>query len=83
MPDTSRTLPRQRTIRLALESAILELEANAGRDERTLALLTDPDHHRRQQRLIDAQLERAFRLRELLTRTIQYAESTTLSIPRY
>jgi hypothetical protein len=83
MPDTSEPFRVSARFRLTLESAILELEANAGRDERTLALLTDPDHHRRQQRLIDAQLERAFRLRELLTRTIQYAESTTLSIPRY
>jgi hypothetical protein len=69
--------------RLTLESAILELEANAARDERTLPLLTDPDHRRRQQLLISAQLERAFRLRELLTRTIQFAESATLSVPRY
>ena len=52
-------------------------------DERTLPLLTDPDHRRRQQLLISAQLERAFRLRELLTRTIQCAESATLSVPRY
>ena len=57
--------------RLTLESSILELEAAAGRDERALSLITDPDHRRRQQLLIDAQLERAFRLRELLARTVR------------
>jgi hypothetical protein len=55
--------------RLTLESAILALEAGAARDERTFASLSDPDHRRRQQVLIAAQLERAFRLRELLAQT--------------
>jgi len=69
--------------RLTLESTILELEAGARRDERALQLITDPDHRRRQQLLIDAQLERAFRLRELLARTMRYAESATSAVPRY
>lgn len=55
--------------RITLESAILELEAGAARDERTLALLDDPDHRRRQRLLVSSQLERAYRLRELLART--------------
>jgi len=55
--------------RLTLEAAILELEAGAARDERTLPLLLDPDHQRRQRLLVAAQLERAYRLRELLART--------------
>ena len=69
--------------RLTLESSILELEANAAHDERTLALVTDPDHRRRQQRLIDAQLERAFRLRELLARTARCPPPARAPIPRY
>jgi len=56
--------------RLTLEAAIIELEAGAGRDERLLRQLENADHRRRQQLLISAQLERAFRLRELLERTV-------------
>jgi hypothetical protein len=55
--------------RLTLESAILDLEAGAARDEQVLPQLEDPDHRRRQQLLVASQLERAFRLRELLART--------------
>ncbi|MGA8108833.1 MAG: hypothetical protein WBD46_09620 [Acidobacteriaceae bacterium] len=55
--------------RLTLESAILDLEAGAARDERTLPLIDDADHQRRQHLLVAAQLERAYRLRELLART--------------
>ncbi|HEX4039520.1 MAG TPA: hypothetical protein VHX37_15785 [Acidobacteriaceae bacterium] len=55
--------------RLTLESAILHLEAGAARDERILPLLEDPDHRRRQRLLVEAQLDRAYRLRELLART--------------
>jgi len=69
--------------RLTLESTILELEGGAARDERALRVLTDPDHRRRQQLLIDAQLERAFRLRELLARTIRNAETASSAVPRY
>jgi hypothetical protein len=82
LPATNEPFRVSERFRLTLESAILELEANAARDERALPLLTDPDHRRRQQRLIDAQLERAFRLRELLARTIQLANSTPLTVPR-
>jgi hypothetical protein len=55
--------PRFRT---AIESRILELERHAAEDERTLRKLTSPDHRRRQQILIDKQLDKAFRLREML-----------------
>jgi len=55
--------------RLALERAILALEAGAARDEQALPLLDDPDHRRRQRLLVGCQLLRAFRLRELLART--------------
>ena len=55
--------------RLTLECAILELEAAAARDEHLLPLLDDTDHRRRQELLVATQLERAFRLRELLART--------------
>ncbi len=69
--------------RLTLESSILSLEAGAARDERTLALIQDADHRRRQQRLVDAQLERAFRLRELLARTVRDSETSSTPALRY
>jgi hypothetical protein len=55
--------------RLTLEATILDLEAGAARDERLLPLIRDKDHLRRHRLLVAAQLERAFRLRELLSRT--------------
>lgn len=55
--------------RLTLEATILALEAGAGRDERMVPLLEDAEHRRRQERLVAAQLERAYRLRKLLART--------------
>ena len=58
--------------RLTLESAILQLEANAARDEQLVTMLDDADHRRRQELLVAAQLERAFRLRELLRSTTLY-----------
>ena len=60
--------------RLTLESTILDLEAGAARDERILPLLEDTDHRRRHELLIASQLERAFRLRELLARTVRWPE---------
>jgi hypothetical protein len=60
--------------RLALERAILVLEAGAARDERVLPRLDDPDHRRRQRLLVGCQLLRAFRLRELLARTALRSE---------
>jgi hypothetical protein len=50
----------------AIEARILELERNAARDERALAALTNPDHRRRHRLLVDKQLDKAFRLREML-----------------
>jgi len=55
--------------RLTLETGIARLEEGAARDEKGLALLGDPDHRRRQRLLVESQLERAFRLRELLAQT--------------
>lgn len=55
--------------RLTMEIAIRDLEASAARDERLVPLLDDPGHRRRQQRLVESQLERAFQLQELLART--------------
>jgi hypothetical protein len=52
--------------RNAVESRIMQLERDAARDEHMLQFLTSPDHRRRQQMLIDKQLEKAFRLREML-----------------
>ena len=52
--------------RSAVEARILQLERDAARDERMLKSLTSPDHRRRQQLLVDKQLEKAFRLREML-----------------
>jgi hypothetical protein len=78
--------------RLTLESAILELEAGAAHDERLLPLLEDADHRRRQELLVARQLDRAFRLRELLARTVRYpvpsspqpaARSPQPAVPRY
>lgn len=69
MPKLSEPIHVSRRFRLTLESAIRELEAGAAYDERLLKLLEDPDHRRRQRLLIARQLDRAFRLRELLART--------------
>jgi hypothetical protein len=55
--------------RLTLEAAILDLEAGAAGDERLLPFLEDADHRRRQRLLVERQLDRAYRLRELLART--------------
>jgi hypothetical protein len=52
--------------RAAIEARILSLEQNAARDARALAALTHPDHRRRHRLLVDKQLEKAFRLREML-----------------
>jgi len=52
-----------------METAIRDLQAAAARDERLIPFLDDPGHRRRQQRLVERQLERAFQLHELLSRT--------------
>ena len=54
---------------LTMEVAIRDLEAGAARDAQLLSLLDDPGHRRRQQLLVESQLERAFQLQELLART--------------
>ena len=56
--------------RAAVETRIMQLERDAAADERVLAPLTSPDHRRRQQMLVDKQLEKAFRLREMLALVI-------------
>lgn len=63
MQEPIRLSPRFRS---AIETRILELERNAARDERMLTDLKNADHRRRQQMLVDKQLEKAFRLREML-----------------
>jgi len=58
--------------RLTIESTILQLEAAAARDEQLASRLENADHRRRQRLLVATQLERAFRLRELLRSTTLY-----------
>jgi len=70
LPSSSDPIRVSSRFRLTLEATILALEAGAARDERALRQLENADHRRRQQLLIAAQLERAFRLRELLERTL-------------
>ncbi len=69
LPPFSEPIRVSERFRLTLEAAILDLEAGAARDERLVPRLENADHRRRQQHLVAAQLERAFRLRELLERT--------------
>lgn len=83
LPADSEAFHVSDRFRLTLETTILDLEAGARRDERALAQLTDPDHRRRQQLLIDVQLERAFRLRELLARTVRCPQPMVRTVPRY
>jgi uncharacterized coiled-coil protein SlyX len=61
--------------RSAIEARILELEHNAARDEQTLSQLASPDHRRRHQMLIDKQLDKAFRLREMLAHVWSRSEA--------
>lgn len=68
--------------RLTLERTILDLEAGAAHDERALRLLENADHRRRQQLLVSAQLERAYRLRQLLARTVRHTELAPRPVPR-
>ena len=49
-----------------LEQRILRLEFDAARDELTARELQDPDHIRRQMRLVTAQLEQAHRMKRFL-----------------
>ncbi|MFZ0633756.1 MAG: hypothetical protein WA374_19175 [Acidobacteriaceae bacterium] len=60
--------------RLTMETAIRDLEAGAARDEQLLPLIDDPSHRRRHQLLIESQLERAFKLHELLAHTCVRAD---------
>ena len=67
---TSEPIHVSARFRLAIESTILQVEAAAACDEGLLPLLNHADHRRRQQLLVATQLERAYRLRELLASTI-------------
>lgn len=49
----------------AVESAIFRLERNVFQDADNLALLVNEDHRRRQRLLIEKQIDKAFRLRDL------------------
>jgi hypothetical protein len=50
----------------AMMTAALELERQAARDEQQIPILIDADHRRRQRLLVDEQLAKAFRLREMI-----------------
>jgi hypothetical protein len=50
----------------AITAAAIELERQAANDEQMLEVLVDPDHRRRHSELVDAQLTKAFRLREMV-----------------
>lgn len=52
--------------RQSVESTIRQLLADAAHDERLIPSLADSDHRRRQTLLVKRQLEKAFRLIELL-----------------
>jgi hypothetical protein len=83
LPAYSEPFRVSERFRLTLESAILALEAGAARDERILPLLEHPDHRRRHQLLIASQLDRAFRLREMLARTVRSTPPIIPPLPRY
>jgi hypothetical protein len=53
--------------RTTVESTILQLERGAAHDEQLLLSLSNSDHQRRQRLLVQRQLDRAFRLRKLLS----------------
>jgi hypothetical protein len=50
----------------AVATAAWELERQAAQDEQQIQSLIDADHRRRQRMLVDEQLLKAFRLREML-----------------
>ncbi|MFT4114573.1 hypothetical protein [Silvibacterium sp.] len=50
----------------AVLSAALRLEQQASQDEQHAHTLIDPEHRRRHRRLVDEQLIKAFRLREMI-----------------
>lgn len=52
--------------RAAVVRAISRLERDAAEDERRLAKLAHGGHRRRQRMLVESQMNRAFRLHELL-----------------
>ena len=52
----------------AVKSAIFRIERSAFQDEGKLPLLVSEDHRRRQRLLIEKQIDKAFRLRELYER---------------
>lgn len=68
-PEVSERYHVSARFRLTLQAAILTLESAAAEDERAMAALDNADHRRRQRMLVAAQLERAFRLNELLGQT--------------
>jgi hypothetical protein len=53
-----------------VERAALRLEKNAVKDECVIPILRDVSHRERQAKLVQCQLDRAFRLRELLGQLI-------------
>jgi len=59
----------------AVATAALKLERQAARDEQQIPDLIDADHRRRQRLLVNEQLLKAFRLREML-RLMQIREDS-------
>jgi hypothetical protein len=50
----------------AVTSAVMKLERQAALDEHRMKDLVDADHRRRHKLLVDTQLQKAFKLREML-----------------
>jgi hypothetical protein len=50
----------------AVTSAVIRLEQQASLDEQRMKDLMDADHRRRHKLLVDTQLQKAFKLREML-----------------
>lgn len=67
---TSENLHVSARFHAAITEAAVSLEKHAAWDERQISGLADEDHRRRQRQLVEAQLEKAFRLREMLTQMV-------------
>ena len=63
----------------ALATAALKLEQQAACDEKLIPELTDADHRRRQRLLVNEQLLKAFRLREMLRQLLIRDDTTPFS----
>jgi hypothetical protein len=66
----------------AVATAARELERQAAQDERQIQSLIDADHRRRQRMLVDEQLLKAFRLREMLKQMLVRADVRLVPVQR-